>query len=62
MRKVIPGTEEKVCVGILGSTSFFDRTGTSENVCKAIGQEISKRNKFFLISGGLSGVAETAVV
>lgn len=56
------GQVGKVSVGLLGSTSFFDKSGNSQRVCRAIGREISNRNSFILVTGGLSGVAETGAL
>lgn len=48
----------KIPIGILGSTSFFDKTGKSQEICKAIGKQIHVMDRYVCVTGGLGGVAE----
>ena len=48
----------KSTIGILGSTSFFDNTGKSQNICKEIGKQIQLNQRYVCVTGGLGGVAE----
>lgn len=47
-----------VHVGVIGSTSFYDRTGRSERICKAVGRKLAEK-KVLLFTGGMEGIAES---
>jgi len=56
--KTLEDVANYVPVGIIGSTSFYDRTGRSERICQAIGQKLAQR-RTLLLTGGMTGIAES---
>jgi len=56
--KPLEKVADYVHVGVIGSTSFYDRSGRSERICEAIGRKLAQQNTI-LFTGGMTGIAES---